>query len=467
MIRFMRRGSLSCQVIDSLVLFGIVLAGVCLFSGCERRDLFVYADEVKNVTLDVDWSRYRDIDSYQSRPGHMSLWFYPETGEKPQYHTTSEVQHFEQMYLAGGRYQGLVLDNMMVEHPHVAFEGMDSVSTASVHVVRKVDGEQPQHPDSLYDFTNEKMKAPVSYSKLYGDSCWAYSDRLKRESKTGYCTVHHEPDYLTVDTLKDMDIDLGKYGYYIPWKESEEYQHSLVMNYFESKPEPIVLDMYVRIFIHGYKYLDFNVDNWLTATLVGLSDGHSLGSDENTETPCLVELKDWGHTKVIGTDSLGCAWVHLKTFGLRPSTVSQWASVHDGQERQVTTLDDGEVVAVNDSVWWAKSLPEELRLNLRFLLRDGSTIMQYSYDVADYVVWFENSYQLLIDLREKFEGYDGEGGIPGPPGPQGPEGPRGPQGPPGPPGEPIIIPPVPQKDGADVDAIVTPWEYGGQTDITF
>ena len=47
---------------------------------------------------------------------------------------------------------------------------------------------------------------------------------------------------------------------------------------------------------------------------------------------------------------------------------------------------------------------DEIRLNLRFLLRDRETVCTYHFDVGNMVRAFWNEYALRIDLMDGFEG---------------------------------------------------------------
>jgi len=456
-------------IVTSFAFYIVLLIVMLLFSSCERRELYVFGDELYNVYLDVDWSDYVPGQP-ETKPDNMSVWFYPDSGERTKHSTTAEVEHYEDIYLSGGRYQGLVVDYSPAEFSFQRFVDMEKLPTAHVEAVKAE--AQPELFDSVYAKLDVKTD-PIPYTWLYGDSCWSYTDLLPSREPTGYFTVSAAPQHMAADTLKDMDIYIGKYGDYIPWKEYEDYQSSLVTQGFFSKPEPVVLDLRVRVFVKGFQNIDFGYPGAVKATLVGLSDGHYLGSGENTERPCLVAFENWKHDVVRDLsgqriDSLGYIWISLNTFGLRPSAVDGWKSVHDGEERQTAIDEYGHEHGVNDSIWWVRSQHEQLRLNLRFTLRDRSTVVEYSYDVGNQVVWFEDRYLLLIDLLQQFWGED-PSGQQGPPGPSGPPGPPGPQGPPGPRGKdaPIILPNVDPYNGAGFDAEVEPWIDGPIVDVQF
>ena len=418
--------------VTSFAFYIVLLIVMLLFSSCERRELYVFGDELHNVYLDVDWTDYVP-GRPEAKPDNMTVWFYPDSGERTKHSTTAEVNHYEDIYLPGGRYQGLVVDYSPAEFSSQRFVDMDRLPTARVEAVKAE--AQPELFDSVYAKLEVKTD-PISYTWLYGDSCWSYVDQLPSREPTGYVTVSAAPQHMAADTLKDMNIHFGEYGDYIPWKEYEAYQSSLVSQGFFSKPEPVVLDLRLRVFVKGFQNIDFGYPGAVKATLVGMSDGHYFGSGENTEKPCLVSLDNWKHDVVRDLsgqriDSLGYIWISLNTFGLRPSAVDGWKSVHTGEERQTVIDEHGRKVSLNDSIWWVSSQHEQLRLNLRFTLRDRSTVVEYSYDVGNQVVWFEDRYLLLIDLLQQFFGED-PGGQQGPPGPSGPEGPPGPPGPPGP-----------------------------------
>ena len=78
-------------ILLSFALFAAVLAIVFLFSSCERRELYVFGDELHNVYLDVDWSDY--VPGHpETKPDNMSVWFYPNSGERTKHSTTGEVE---------------------------------------------------------------------------------------------------------------------------------------------------------------------------------------------------------------------------------------------------------------------------------------------------------------------------------------------------------------------------------------
>lgn len=456
------------------ILFALAVVGGFLvflvLTGCERRELYVYGDEFHDVFLEVDWSKY---DGH--RPDGMTVWFYPGYGDvRPARHTTADVNHYD-LYLSRGRYQGMVIDYSPEEFGRQKFLGMDTMGSARVVAERAA--QQPERFDSVYAKLDVKVDS-IDFRRLYGDSCWSYP-LPERERRSGYYTVTGEPEYMVLDTLKDMDVYAGEYGDYIPWKEKENYQSTLTVQGFYAEPEPIVQRLHIRVFIRGIQYL------WqVQGSIAGLSGGHYLASDRNTDDPCLMALDDW-RLQVVN-DSLGYIHTTINTFGLRPRTVSGYHSVHDGHFMPADTRAGDR--AQEDSIWWVEALPKELRLNLRFTLRDHARVMEYSYDVGDQVVKFDNEYLLLIDLNARFFGTSyGQKGDPGPQGAVGEPGPPGVPGKDGKDGEYIYVwvypprpHPHPQPDphepdfpwvdpynGAGFDAEVEPWKEELPVDVFF
>lgn len=447
-------------VMMSLLFYAVMLGIMLLFSSCERRELYVFGNEFHNVFLDVDWSDYNTITTTEKKPDGMTVWFYPEGDKIVRPRTTDKVNHYDDIYLAHGRYQGLVVDYSPEEFSKQQFFDMDHVETARVQAVRSE--WQPELFDSVYAKLDVKTDS-ISYSRLYGDSCW--SKELPSREPTGYYTVADSPEHMAVDTLKDMDVTAGKYGDYIPWKEREDYQSTFTEQGFYAKPEPVVLQLRVRLYIRGFQNINFNMAEAISATIAGMSDRHSLASNENAEHPCLMTLDNLGHRKVRNrsgyeVDSLGYVWFTINTFGLRPSAVDGWRSAYKDEDRQTAMDAYGHEHGINDSIWWVKSRNEELRLNLRFTLRDRKTVVEYSYDVGNHVVWFENRYMLLIDLLEKFFGVDDSDH-------QYPPGPLSPPGSPGDDGSdnPIILPDVEPYNGAFFDGDVEPWKDTDPIDV--
>lgn len=417
----------------SLLFYAVIMGIVLLFSGCERRELYVFSDEYHNVFLDVDWSDYATEFSGEDKPDGMTVWFYPETGASARPRTTPKVDHYDDIYLQRGLYQGLLINYSPEEFSKQQFFGMDHLETARVQAVKSE--WQPQRFDSVYAQLDVKTDF-IPYTRLYGDSCW--SKELPSRESTGYYTLTAAPEYMAADTLKDMDIKGGEYGDYIPWDGCNDYQSSLTEQGFFSMPEPIVQQLRVRIFVRGFQNINFGYPGAVTATIAGLSDGYNFATSQNAENPCLMSLDKWSYEVVkdvsgYKVDTLGYIIATINTFGLRPSTVNGWKSVHTGEERQTVIDAYGHERGVNDSIWWVESREEELRLNLRFVLRDRSTVVEYSYEVGNQVLWEEDRHLLRIDLLEEFP----------------------------------VLPNVDPYNGAGFDAEVEPWVDGPTADVEF
>ena len=447
--KFIRLNRSFLAIPATFLVFVICLLIAFLLSGCERRELYVYGDEFHDIYLDVDWRGYDQYD-----PDGMTAWFYADPGRiYPSRHTTAEVKHYD-FYLSRGIWQGIVIDYSPEEFSRQRFfdtERFDKIRVEAVEADNAI-----VDIDSLYISV---------YDELYGDSCWHY-ELPSRNPVTGLYTVSAQPEQMALDTLRDMDVWGGEYGDYIPWKKTEQYRSSLTVQGFEAAPEPVVWRLRVRILVKGIQNM------WdLKGSLAGLSNGHYLGLHEKTDTACLVALDEWDVDVV--NDSIGYVTTTINTFGIRPSTIDGYEPVLDRYR--------------NDSIvghpMWLDCDSLDLRINLRFILRDRKTVCEYSYDVGDQVVEWADIMFKRIDLDATFfdipwptgkdgrDGRDGKDGKDGEPGPRGPRGPQGPQGPPGPPGPPPPGPPdlpwVDPYNSAGFYAEVEPWKVEPTVDVHF
>lgn len=389
---------------------GIVLTALAFgisLSSCERRELFVYGNEFHSVILDVDWRQYVKTD-----PDGMTVWFYPlsQPEHAPYRSTTAEVRHYG-LYLPGGRYQGVVIDYSPEEFSNQEFLEMDGLQTA--RVVVKPAAYQPDVPLDV----------------LYGEDAWTplHVNRPPRLPETGIYTVASQPESIGADTLMDKTITVGDFDDYIPWKLRDEYQQTIEVKHIEAEPLSLVWTLRVRIYIKGIDYL------WNTqASITGLADGHYLPLNENTDTPCLIDMDNW-EVRVTGENE-GYIATNIYTFGLRPK------SILNNPTRSTFPHDA-------DGDGFVDALPEEIRLNLLFTLRDHSTKLFYHFNVGHRVEEYEDQMVLRIDLdKDYFRNPDDPGS----------EG-----------EDPIILPYVDAYNGAGFDAVVTPWEEVDQADITF
>jgi hypothetical protein len=354
-----------------------LLLTLLVFTNCERRELWVYGDQFHSLRLDVDWRKYQEYD-----PQGMTTYFFPDDpsiGTK--FFTTPNVRSLS-CYLSAGGYKGVVFDYSPSEYTHQEFVGMDEASTAEVRLTPA-----PYQPDSM--------------AELFGREC--YYRELPTIQPSGLFTVMNEPQEMALDTV-NMQVYNGKYNDYVPYKERETYQATLVEQVYNAEPEPLVWKMRIRIFISGIYYL-----SEVKASIAGLADGHYLARHENTDVPCLLELDNW-QTQVTG-DNVGYIATTFNTFGLRT----------DAKTR--ATLTTG-------------YLPQGLRLNLRFLLRDRSTVLYYHFDLGDHVAIYDDQLVLRIDLGDDFTDHPD-------------------------------LPYVEAHEGTGFGGVVVPWVDGPHVDVEF
>lgn len=420
----------------------IVLATMFILTGCERRELYVYGDEYHSVTLDVDWRNYSSTD-----PDGMTYWFYPlnDPSHKPYTLTTANVRHHD-LYLPGGLYEGVIIDYSPDEYSRQRFLGLDSVPTARVEATPAA-----YQPDTLI--------ADSVRLNLYGEPAWTETQQPRPaiSEDLGLYTVANEPEEMALDTLENKRVYEGEYGDYIPWKEREDYQSTLTVQHFYSWPESIIWKLRIRVWIkQGFNYL------WnQPASITGMADGHFLALDKNNDKPCLLGIDGWELQRT--GDNEGYVAITLSTFGLRPSTVLSSRTKHGGQSYPALndnlSYDTGSGVSAGTrapgdvepsyntdpdwhAYWTGNCLPEDVRLNLSFTLRDHATALFYHFNVGHRVVSYDAQQVLRIDLGPDFFK---------------PGDPNGP--------DPIILPYVEPYNGAGFDAVVTPWEDEEPVDV--
>ena len=375
-----------------LVLWSLIV----VLTGC-RRDLWLYGDQFKQLEIDVDCRNYfraQQLKPNEPDPDGMTLWFFPKDGRKSYSMTTSEVRHYE-TYLSKGDYEGLVIDYSPSEYGHQEFTGMDYAQTAKVQTTATA-----YQPDSL--------------TELYGPACYAHP--LPSVESTGLYTVSWEPENMASDTIH-LHIDTGEYDEYIPYKERNHYQQTLVHQLYQMEPLIVPWRMRVRVYIKGIYYL-YQTEG----SIAGLADGYYLMQDRTSSTPCLLALDEW-ETVVTG-DNVGYVVMTFKTWG--PTGIS----IHQHPE----TIDGGKAEGVPDM--FGSRPADDVRLNLRFLLRNRRTVCNYHFDVGNLIRAYWNEYALRIDLEDGFEGQPD-------------------------------LPYVDAYNGLGFDGLGVPWEEGGGSDVSF
>lgn len=392
----------------------LVMGVMLIFSGCERRELYVYGEDYRSAELNVDWRDYSASD-----PGGMTVWFYPAaTAERtrPYRFTTASVRRYE-FFVPRGTYQGVVVDYSPEEYSNQTFEDLDEAATASVR----------QRPAAYQ---------PSQYPSLYGAPAW--HKPLDKVEESGLYTVSDSPEEMALSTLEDAYVSAGAYGDYIPYKERDSYQQTITITKFDMAPRSIVGDFTIRIHIKGINNL-YSTE----ATIAGLADGHYLVSDKNTDDPCLLRIDNWEVRRT--GENEGYILAHLPTFGLRPASLKH--SIPG--ETRAETWADGTWESVTDVC-----NPEELRLNLRFMLRDEATVVVRHFDVGRYVEVFEREEYLRLELDEERQNDcvvrpDGDepGTVPGGDGGG------------------IDLPYVEPKNGTGFSADVVPWQDTDPVDV--
>ena len=374
-------------------------------TNCERRDLWVYADQFKQVLLNVDWRNYmRDsqLYPYTPDPQGMTVWFYPTDGRKSYQTTTSEVRHFE-TYLSAGDYKAVVIDYSPQEYGHQEFVGMDWANTAKVQATRH-------------------SYQPADEVQLFGPNSYQGTPALTKTEPSGLYTVSFDPEQMASDTV-NMTISTGKYDDYIPYDEYEEYQRTLVRQEFDAEPLILPWRMRIRVYVRGIYYM-YKVEG----SVAGLADGYMLAEAHTSDDPCIQYLDQW--ESYVDGDNVGYIALTFNTWGLRNS---MWPSPdYVASDYYPMWPDPGS--QPQDTKTTGK--PSDIRLNLKFTLRDRKTVMYYLYDIGDLVQIHHREYALRVDL---WDGFEGEPNLPY----------------------------VDAYNGLGFDGWVVPWEEGADAGVQF
>lgn len=376
-----------------------VAAGVLLLAGCARRELWVYQDYFKNILLRIDWRSYdRDKQLYPHTPDPlgMTVWFYPTDGRSSYRFTTSEVNRYE-VYMSQGDYDVLVIDKSPEEYLMQEFLGMDYANTAKVQATAS----PYQGVVSANDLEDETL--------IFGDA--AYAKQLMSKQGTGLWTISNIPESIASD-VEHITVTSGKYANYIPFEERDTYQSTLTQQEFLMTPLLIPWHMRVRIPIKGIYYL-----RSVTGSIAGMADGYYLVEEHTSDDPCIHSLKEDWQVYVTG-DNVGYIAFTFDTWGMRNQL---WAQYDDFRRP-----------------FRVEAPKDEVRLNIRCLLRDRKTVVYFHFDVGDLVWVFGNEYALSVDLRDVLEGDD----IP-------------------------ELPYVDAVNGIEFDGFVVPWEDLEVIDVNF
>ena len=366
-----------------------------------RRPLFVAGDDFYSAVLHTDWRSYTNYD-----PDGMTVWFYPKDDNSRAFRYTSANVRLLEFYLPSGNYDGVVVDYSPEEYSRQAFVGMDYASTAAVKATP-----YPYQPDSL--------------KGLYGPDCF-HKEFPRVNEKTGLYEVSNQPERMALDTLDRMYVDSGEYGYYIPYEERNTYQENLVIQHYYAYPVTPIWKFRIRLYVTGIDYL---YD--LEGSVAGLADGRFLALNKPSEDPCLLSVTGWESQRI--DKDRGYVAVTIDTFGplggLRP-VESRVNGNHETYPR--TQMKESAVIA--DWTGTRPMEPSDVRLNLRFLLRDRKTVVYCHYDIGDRIVSFDEELVLRLDLLEDF-------------------------------GDHPDLPFVEPYNGTGFDADVRPWEDGGEADV--
>lgn len=392
-------------------LFFLLLA---FFSqACLRRPLWIYTDEYRQVELITDWSLCDE------QPDGMTAWFSKEDcGGQNRRITTAEVTH-TWLNLPNGWWRGVVFDYSPAEYANQLFQGMT-------------------RPDSCYLKVRPATPQPVSSpanDELFGTQAVPAGMDIPIYPPTGLYQSSVDPDPMCADTLRRVHIITGVDGDLILWEDQESYEAGLTIQTFYAFPQPITWKLRVFVQLEGINYL-----NTVKASIAGLADGHQLSILRHTPWPCLHPLNNWEIRDRNTSLNRGSVASTIDTFGFPgPSGIG----LHPTPEEDAAGL-----------AFEADKTDKTLQLNLQFLLRDETTLINYhfltGYD-GPFVPYDKDLSLYNRELRQEWISVYPEQRVIRIDIPLGE----------------IVLPYVDAKDSAGFDAEVSPWEDGDTIDVGF
>ena len=351
----------SCWWQGGLMVFSLLALLLMTFTSC-RRDLYVFADNDKQIELITDWSLAAQ------RPSGMTWWFIRNDHSGYNRHeTTAQVSH-SWIGISRGEYTGLVFDYSPAEYSHMHFVDMTDHETALLHLMAAVD--QPVIEEDL--FGAEAVPEAMTDIHLSG-------------ADNGMYLVSAIPDNINIDTLQIIYVATGSDGDYVLYEDRDSYKGNTTTQTIYARPQSGVWKLRVVVYINGINRL-----YGVRGSIAGLADGCWLSSMRSTSSRCLHSLDNW---KVTIADSTGYITAEQNCMGL-PDAEMPASPLYARSGAPQTANADG---AVFDKL---------LRLNLRFLMRDKQTIADYHYDLDDAeITVFDDERIILVEISKKHPDY--------------------------------------------------------------
>ena len=343
-----------------------------LITACERRDLWVYGDDLSLLTLVTDWSRCNET------PGGMTYIFFPKNGYGTRLQRTTAEVHSTRVALDEGSYQLLLFNYSPAEFSNQDILGLENISTARVTSRTELD----QHASLEPLFGYYSWKTP-----LFTDNYGSYADSLDSYQVTGTIPdqgyVHDNqsasriwPSYEQpeqIDAYTEDNIEITREMSVAPWQlihyeDRDDFTSTLREYEIDATPDPFVWDIEVIVYIRNPQYY-----RAMQASIAGLSITKMLATAKTTQEAGHIYIPAFTRGRysdpLIADDSVAIFSARATTFGLQP--------LDEGMERQ----------------------PDQVRLNLLITQRDNRTLREYHYDVGQEILVYPEQRLLRIIIR--------------------------------------------------------------------
>lgn len=343
-----------------------------LITACERRDLWVYGDDLSLLTLVTDWSRCNET------PGGMTYIFFPKDGQGTRVQRTTAEVRSTRVALDEGSYQLLLFNYSPAEFSNQDILGLENINTARVTSRTELD----QHGSLEPLFGYYSWKTP-----LFTDNYGSYADSLASYQATGaipeqgyvhddQSALHIWPSYEQpeqIDAYSQDNIEVSREMSVAPWQlihyeDKDDFTSTLREYQIDALPEPLVWDIEVIVYIRNPQYF-----RAMQATVAGLSITKMLATAQTTNEAGHIYLPAFARGKysdpAISDDSVAIFSARATTFGLQP--------LADNQQRPA----------------------DQVRLNLLVTQRDNRTLREYHYDVGQHILVYPEQRLLRIIIR--------------------------------------------------------------------
>lgn len=254
------------QFVRSLTLMAIALGLV--LSGCERRPLEVYYNNVARVRINVDWDKY-----FTGKPSGMTMLLYQD-GDQATVSRTSHEVTTQTFNLQPGMYKLMVFNLSPGEFGSIGFSDLNSYDGATARA-KDITTRAPRRWDADIRYMCDPEDIGVAVDQF----------EITEEMIEDYIRF---VDYRKRNNLPD----------------TTDIVYNEVVN-------PMTTHLNCRVMVKGFKSM-----RSVEASITGMSDGFYMSRVDRTQETGTMLLDTWNATPIEGEDNKGWITTSISTFGL-------------------------------------------------------------------------------------------------------------------------------------------------------